>query len=277
MTSTTWHRLTRLLPRRRRLQARTASPEASAHWLWVVKPEHYPAEWGEDGADPRSPAKGWWTCSPATRFGDLALIYRTAPKKDIAFLARAESDAFPREPGDRTIGMATHFCDYTIIQEFDRPLPIATMREVEILESWSALRLNFVGAVHRVPLEVWQHLLRRLEPSVETVKRIVASRAITFSHEKDIELALFEEPTRFNRLGLQLVNRQRQRRFVTGGRADLVFDEEGTDAAVVVELKCQVVTRNAVGQLVSYMASVAEEEPRDATMTRQVAEGGLSS
>ena len=69
------------------------------HWLWVVRPEFYAEPDGSDlDLGPNYPYRGpdsWWTCHRDTQPGDLVLLYRTAPKSDIAFLFEANSEARP--------------------------------------------------------------------------------------------------------------------------------------------------------------------------------------
>lgn len=80
-----------------------------AHWVWVTRPEFYLDDSGDERADLEPGnlelGEGWWTCHPDTRTGDLILLYRTAPKSDIAYLFEAASDA--RVLDDRPPGTIT--------------------------------------------------------------------------------------------------------------------------------------------------------------------------
>lgn len=69
------------------------------NWLWVTRPEYYEDDDGNDRAD-LEPGGGyvpddWWTCSKHTKFGDLVLLYRSRKRKDIAYLIKTKSDAYP--------------------------------------------------------------------------------------------------------------------------------------------------------------------------------------
>ncbi len=70
-----------------------------AYWVWVTRPEYYLDADGtpRDDLDPvLSPglsADGWWTCHEETRAGDLALLYRTGPMSDVAYVLEATSGA----------------------------------------------------------------------------------------------------------------------------------------------------------------------------------------
>jgi hypothetical protein len=64
-------------------------------WIWVTGRDVYLDENGDERAD-LDPASntdpdGWWTCHKDTRPGDLALLYRKAPRSDIAYLFEAAS------------------------------------------------------------------------------------------------------------------------------------------------------------------------------------------
>ncbi len=79
-------------------------------WVWVTKKEYYLDENGRD-TETLDPASGygsdgsWWTCHVDTKPGDLVVLYRTAPKSDIAYLLRASSDAklLGSRPGDGVV------------------------------------------------------------------------------------------------------------------------------------------------------------------------------
>lgn len=98
----------------------------SRHWLWVAGPEYYLDAADQDRAD-LEPAAGfspasWWTCSPETRAGDTALLYRSRVKKDIVHFLVARSDAEPLDlPGDRFHGR--HVCQFEVIEKLRTPVP----------------------------------------------------------------------------------------------------------------------------------------------------------
>jgi hypothetical protein len=70
---------------------------ARNYWVWVTKPEFYSEPDGSEPAylRPEGPVdeSGWWTCHKDTKPGDLVVLYRTAPRSDIAYLFEARSAA----------------------------------------------------------------------------------------------------------------------------------------------------------------------------------------
>ena len=62
----------------------TLDRKAPQYWLWVTGPEYYLNEDGRDSEllDPalHEDLDGWWTCKKDTRRGDLALLWRKAPR-----------------------------------------------------------------------------------------------------------------------------------------------------------------------------------------------------
>jgi len=92
------------------------------------------------------------------------LLYRTAPKKDIAYLIQARSDAYSllqdpaAEPG------WDYGCDYEVIEKFAGPMDIAEIRADPALENWNAMKGRFQGKAYKIQLEIWEHLIVRLVP-----------------------------------------------------------------------------------------------------------------
>jgi len=143
------------------------------YWLWTAKADFYLADDGDDHPDlvPREEPdpEAWWTCTKGTRAGDLALLYRAKNDgpartagvvgKDIAFLIRVCSDAFPLndETADE-YGWQTG-CLFRVIEKFEKPLRIEEMRDDLVLGDWSALRGNFQGKAREVPVEIWDRIL----------------------------------------------------------------------------------------------------------------------
>jgi len=77
---------------------------ARSYWVWVTRPTFYADLDGSDRADLRPEAgteePTWWTCHKDTKPGDLVVLYRTAPRSDIAYLFEATSMArtLPKPP-----------------------------------------------------------------------------------------------------------------------------------------------------------------------------------
>ena len=213
-------------------------------WLWVVRDAPTTVR---DVGD-----RGWWTCDPATREGDEALIYRTAPNKDIAYLVRATSDAFDRTPDDGVPSSLPTACDYVVVARFTEPLELADLRSDPQLAGWTALRINFRGAAHPVPPDVRERLLARLGVSADRLLDLADDVLLDYWFERDIEKQLVRAPQRFTRAGLgDIVEVTSQKHFANGRIADLVLTLSSGDA-VVVELKRERVRLDAVHQLEDY-------------------------
>lgn len=101
------------------------------YWLWVTRPDYYLDEDGCDRED-LDPAlgadsDGWWTCNKATKEGDLVLLWRTSPKKDIRYLIQAESDAYSIAD-DNDKGW-DYGCDYEVLYKFEQSLHAKDLRQ----------------------------------------------------------------------------------------------------------------------------------------------------
>ena len=250
------------------LMRRTAGKGAQtvAKWVWVTRPEYYEDAPGHDRAD-LEPGNGyvpedWWTCHKDTRAGDLVILYRSSTRKDIAYLIKARSDAYridghpDAEPG------WDWGCDYEAMEKFAHPLSIAAMREDPVLREWGALRARFQRRVYRVPDEIWDGLLHRLHVDPGRIEQDSRRVDDLIRTEHEIESDLWAEHHRFARFGFDLEPLARQHWCSNGGRADLVFHDRRAQRIVVVELKRDLVGRNAAAQVLSYRASVTRDFPR---------------
>lgn len=144
----------------------------SGRWLWVARPEHYRDDHGNDHPDlhparPRVP--GTWCCSPATRDGDLGLLYRSRERKDISHLVVVRTDAERPETGSAPV------CRVQVLARFHEPLPLAEMRADPVLRRWSALRASFIRRWFPVPDEVWARLLELLSVDDDQLARMIAA------------------------------------------------------------------------------------------------------
>ena len=191
------------------------------------------------------------------------MIYRAGVRKDIAYLVRVESDAFELDPGE-AIGNNRFACKYAVIAKFDHPLHITDMRDDPHLKTWGALKKSFIGATHRVPADIWQHLLTRLQERPERLDREIQRRRAQDWTEKYLEDLIVEDVHAWRRLGRPLDLRHRQYTFENGRIADIIYSNAAEDNYVVVELKRGVVNCNAVSQLVGYLNSA----DRDLSPTR---------
>lgn len=257
-----WHRLR---GRQRGSEQQSSTPQPKQTWLWVTRPEVYLDERGRERADlepaPDDGPIGWWTCHKETRQGDLALIYRANLKKDIAYLAQAESDAYEATPPS-AYGKNTWVCDYVILAKFDPPLPISEMRSDPIISQWAALKKSFIGATHAIPPEVWARLLARLEQRPGTIRRAVEQRFTAVANECAIRKHLVAHPEAWEQLGLSFTLVAEEKTFEADRtRADLVY-RNASGEHIIVELKSGSVGPRAVAQLLTYMSHASRELAR---------------
>jgi hypothetical protein len=236
------------------------------YWVWVTGPDYYLDDDGAERAD-LDPGQGyepggWWTCHRDTEAGDLVLLYRSRKKKDLAYLIETRSDAYSLL-GDHDAAEQgwDYGCDFEVIEKFGQSLALAEMRSDPALSDWGALRAGFRRRVYEIPADTWNHLLDRLSASRATIERSRRVAAKRYALERDIEDGLADDLGPLRNHGYELELRERQHVCRRGGRADLVCFDTREKQYVVIELKRGRVSRNAVAQLLSYRASVAEEFP----------------
>lgn len=237
-----------------------------AKWVWVTRPEYYEDASGQERAE-LEPGNGytpenWWTCHKDTKTGDLVLLYRSQKRRDIAYLIKARSDAY-RLSGHLDAEAGWDWgCDYEVMEKFSHPLPLSDMRADPVLSQWGAFRARFRRRAYAVPDDIWERLLYRLNVDVGRVEQ--ESRRVDglLRTEREIESELWADPGRFARFGFDLRPLARQHWCSNGGCADLVFYDRRSRRTVVVELKRDLVGRNAAGQVLSYRASMASDFPR---------------
>ncbi len=121
--------------------------------------------------EPGDPDRGWWTCDPSTQAGDLALLYRTSPYKEVRWLLRAEgrvldvSDDAAAQREGFSWGVA-----YEVLARFDSTVTFAEMSLTRPLDRWEAVTRMLHGrsdpdgekGVWPVPLGAWRSLVKRL-------------------------------------------------------------------------------------------------------------------
>jgi len=173
------------------------------YWLWVTGPDYYLDDDGEDRQDleplftpsdvPRLLAEdaawrqddaegAWWTCHPDTRRGDLVFLWRTAPRKDIGYLIRAQSHAY--EIADDACAADCGWdwgCDYLVLYKFEDPLTISELREDPVLACWAPLRMKFRRRVFSVSPRYWLLLceaMMRKESGFRDFVRACARRGL---------------------------------------------------------------------------------------------------
>lgn len=252
---------------------------AQQYWIWVTRPEFYLDEDGGDRED-LSPGiqdpGGWWTCHRDTKKGDLALLWRTSPKKDIGYLFQASSDAYSLAEDAYAAKHGWDYgCDYQPIFKFDNPVTIDDLRRDPRTQNLNALRAQFRSRIYRVSLEHWRslnELLVRKEssyhgdlPAIEQtgVDRRIKREAeledalaqnLGVLNQFDYDLEIWVDP-RTGKSGRQYICRE------IGGRIDLLCYDRRGKQYVVIELKNVPAGRNTFGQISSYVGWARRDLP----------------
>ena len=245
----------------------SASGHHRAHWIWATRPDFYAEADGSDRVDlePSDDYEpcGWWTCDEATQRGDLVVVYRSAPRKDLCYLIEAESDAFPLDDDlAARLGGGLHGCDYRVLHKLDPPIPLTELRSDPVMARWPALRVQFQRRLLVPPL-VWERLvalLERHDPRARQLLRELARRppASGRAVDRTLEGQLSDEPERLRRIGLDAEVVGRQIRDPNGGIVDLLLRDKGTGDYVVVAVEPGRGARGAVTQLLEHVAAVPE-------------------
>jgi tetratricopeptide (TPR) repeat protein len=244
------------------------------YWLWVTRPDYYMDEDGCDredldptlGAD----SDGWWTCNKATKQGDLVLLWRTSPRKDIRYLIQVESDAYSIAD-DNDKGW-DYGCDYEVLYKFEHSLHVKDLRKNPYFDEWGPLRCSFQRSNFKLSLEYWamlNNLLALNNPGyqdfIEKTQR--QSIAESIGREKELEDALVSNLEILKNFGYNLelyddpISNQSGRQFIckgNGGRIDLLCYDRTQKRYVVIELKNVRASQNTFGQISNYMGWVQD-------------------
>lgn len=136
------------------------------YWLWVTGPEFYFDVFGKErsGLGPDSEFdtedyedEPWWTCHKDTKKGDLILLYRKTPMKDIKYLWRATSNAFHLEDKISNYEEVQeeygwdYGCEYESLFKFEKPFKLSQMHHETFLHDWGAYKANFRRRVFKIP------------------------------------------------------------------------------------------------------------------------------
>jgi hypothetical protein len=257
----------------------------------VTQPKFYE---NEDGSSALrvGPSEGWWTCSPQTRSGDFALLYRAKKRKDFAFLIVATTDAFriDEDPLAESHGWRWA-CEYDVLYELKDPVPLSALRSNKAFWGWHALKMNLQGRAFEVPNNVWDSLIRLalasnpgLAPFVglkaerAAPKRIIAERHLEDEIAKNLsalrgtgwKLKVWKDPSS-GRSGRQFVCA------AAGGRIDLLCIDQETGAFVVVELKNVMASEETFMQTWRYISWVREYLAKGARVFGLVVARGCDS
>ena len=255
-------------------------------WVWSAQPRWLFNEDGSERADLEpveaisdidfEDERGWWTCHPETRAGDLAVIYRSAGTrdrefpvrgpKDLAYVVLATSDAFPldREPFAVEAGFGRHFgCYQRFVAKIEPPIGLQELRSDPVLREWPALKASFVRAAMPMPEPCWRRLLEiagvRASRVPSDVRGTVRTLAPVYM-ERELEdwLAQNLHVLRQHGLDLDLIAQQV---FCKGhdGKIDILCRSRHDHRHyVVIELKVGEVRRDAVGQVLGYLGWVRD-------------------
>jgi hypothetical protein len=242
------------------------------YWLWVTSKKYYQEEDDTDSKALDPDGEAWkdsgWTCHEDTRNGDLVLLYRTTPKKDIGYLVRAESDAYFDDENEEGWD---YWCDYRPLLKFRNPITISDLRDHPTLQEWGALRRNFQGAggVHEIPIGIWDKLIclaSDREPTLKGVIQELSKPPLPLS-EKELESYLLGNMELFQSVGYDLelyisldrkVDGHQFHCKDNGGVIDLLCRDRKKGGYVVVELKMTRARKETFGQVCDYMGWVQD-------------------
>lgn len=250
-------------------------PAARQYWLWVTRPEFYLDEDGyereELDPDYQDDVAGWWTCHKETRKGDLALLWRTAPLKDIGYLIQARSDAYPISHEEFAGEMGWDYgCEYEVLYKLNPSVTIQDLKQDPVLHEWSPLKQQFRRSVFRISQEDWKRLTRLISSTQPSFRDLVLclEDAPVFERirlEEELEDQLAKRPGILRPLGYELElhvdpgTGASGRQFVCkghGGRIDLLCYDMRRDQFVVIELKNVRANESTFGQICSYVGWV---------------------
>jgi len=246
------------------------------YWVWVTHPEYYLGEDDEptESLEPGGRSDGWWTCHKDTRAGDLVLLYRTAPRSDIAYLLRAEDNASSLAGDADASDMGWKYgCTYRSLYRLDPTLTYAAMKADPYLDDWPALRGRFQRSAFAIPAPVFRHLSSVLGRMCPEYRKVLAKADLTPVHiltERRIEERLSRNLGLLEPFGYKLDlyespdGRSSGRQLVcpsVGGRIDLLCTDRTTGGYVVIEVKAGRADDRVYSQVSSYMGWVMQHLP----------------
>lgn len=249
-------------------------------WLWVTRPEYYLDEDGNDreDLDPsyNADTEGWWTCHKETQKGDLVLLWRTTPKKDIGYLIQATSNAYSiaEDPYAAEQGW-TIGCNYQVLYKFENPITLQDLRGDHYFDDWAPLKAQFraKSSSFRILEEFWNRLSQLASDKNPGYEAFLGQRVQEqpllkrIEREEQLEVALANDLGLLKKLGYDLelyadndtgiIGRQLICKG-NGGRMDLLcYDRKGKQY-VVIELKNVRASQNTFGQISNYVGWVQD-------------------
>ncbi len=245
-------------------QARIPTRDAGVeqNWVWITAPEFYAEPDGSDrqDLDPGDPdAGGWWTCHKDTQKGDLVMLYRTSPQKDLKYLIQATSDAYSiaDDRFARRRGW-DYACDYQVLFKVENPLRLSDLRADPYLSDWGPVKANFRRRVYAVSEPVWQTLIKRTKSRNTSFQTFfeggIQRGSNSIMLEEELEQRLADDPSVLRKFGYDIEIRDRQLICAGhGGRIDLLGFDKKRNRYVVIELKNVRAGQNTFGQIATYL------------------------
>lgn len=280
------------------------------YWLWVTKPEYYLDDnWNErEDLEPGYiDLDGWWTCHKNTRKGDLIFLYRTTLKnrtaknndrkslglpklnkdigKDIKYLIRAESDAYPIWDDNYASKKGWDYgCNYSVLDKIEPSLSFKALKENSKLLNWYPVKRQFQGSVFKIDPEYWNEIKGLIDSlqsqaykptvkpePVESDRPIPSGKQlenIVIDLEKQLEDALIDNLGLLKPFDYHLELYKHPKTGMPGrqffcrglnGYIDLLCWDTKHQQYVVIELKNVKANRDAFGQICSYVGWAEEK------------------
>ena len=259
-------------------------------WLWVTRPEYYTGENDveRDLVELNSGIDSDWTCHKDTRKGDLAFLWRTSPRSDLAYLFQAKSDAFNIH--DRKNPSWSYACEYKAIFKFAQTLSIKEIKKDPYLADWNALRGNFQNMVFHIEPAIWDRLnsllIKENPDYAPALKRVSGAISPKILSEEELEQRLVDNLGVLRSKGYDLElwqdpkTHQSGRQYVCRGyrgRIDLLCREKKNHRFVVIELKNVRAGALTFAQIHGYLGYVAKSFPGGGSVMGLIISRGCDS
>ncbi|MDF1658769.1 MAG: endonuclease NucS [Verrucomicrobiales bacterium] len=246
------------------------------NWIWIWRPEFYSDGQGNESPFLTPASKGesiFGTCHPDTEPGQLVILYRTSPKKDVAYLLRTTSPALVNEdwrPDPGVKGNWTYMAEFEVVAKVEPTVKLSELRSCRDLEDFGALRRNMWGSFFKVEFRhskaFWKLFSGRLPRGVKTSLR-ARKRTGGLPLESELESAMVDKLDAASKiLGRDLrlwtaPDGTRGRQLPcseVGGRLDLLCEDQKTGDLVLIELKVVKARVETFGQICSYIGWVKD-------------------
>jgi hypothetical protein len=245
-------------------------------WIWIWRPEFYSDGQGNESLYLDLECEGgatFGTCHPDTEPGQLVILYRTSPKKDVAYLLRTTSPALVNEdwrPDPGVKGNWTYMAEFEVVARIEPTVKLNELRSCRDLEDFGALRKKMFGSFFKIENRhskaLWKLFSGRLPRGVKTSLRD-PKRPDGLPLESEIESAMVDKLDTVGKIlrrdlrlwtapdgtrGRQLPCKE------VGGRLDLLCEDRKTSDLVLIELKVVRARVETFGQICSYIGWVRD-------------------